>query len=148
MDSNHRAHSEVVTLWTTVSALQAENGELQAADRRRHTQLLETLTQVRALQTQIVVLQRQRNEDSDRPTQHIQHEHDSFREFQRTKDAAPEDADKHPEPEPPPLLPLPLLLPPPPMTDAAIRALISRGVADALAEHEIQRNNNLNGDVS
>ncbi|GJV00753.1 hypothetical protein Tco_1330023 [Tanacetum coccineum] len=34
------------------------------------------------------------------------------------------------------------------MTDAAIRALISRGVADALAEHEIQRNNNLNGDGS
>ncbi|GJT04495.1 putative reverse transcriptase domain-containing protein [Tanacetum coccineum] len=34
------------------------------------------------------------------------------------------------------------------MTNAAIRALISRGVADALAEHEIQRNNNLNGDGS
>ncbi|GKB88406.1 hypothetical protein Tco_0960678 [Tanacetum coccineum] len=35
-----------------------------------------------------------------------------------------------------------------PMTNAAIRAMISRGVADALAEHEIQRNNNLNGDGS
>ncbi|GKA62098.1 hypothetical protein Tco_0761617 [Tanacetum coccineum] len=35
-----------------------------------------------------------------------------------------------------------------PMTDAAIRALISRGVADALAKQEIQRNNNLNGDGS
>ncbi|GKA53018.1 putative reverse transcriptase domain-containing protein [Tanacetum coccineum] len=35
-----------------------------------------------------------------------------------------------------------------PITDAAIRALISQGVADALAEHEIQRNNNLNGDGS
>nr|GEW00448.1 putative reverse transcriptase domain-containing protein [Tanacetum cinerariifolium] len=34
------------------------------------------------------------------------------------------------------------------MTDAAIKALISRGMADALAEHEIQRNNNLNGNVS
>ncbi|GJX36213.1 putative reverse transcriptase domain-containing protein, partial [Tanacetum coccineum] len=34
------------------------------------------------------------------------------------------------------------------VTDVAIKALISRGVADALAEHEIQRNNNLNGDVS
>nr|GEU59035.1 reverse transcriptase [Tanacetum cinerariifolium] len=34
------------------------------------------------------------------------------------------------------------------MTDAAIRALISCGVADALAEHEIQRNKNLNGDES
>ncbi|GJX55670.1 putative reverse transcriptase domain-containing protein [Tanacetum coccineum] len=35
-----------------------------------------------------------------------------------------------------------------PMTDVAIKALISRGMADALAEHEIQRNNNLNGDES
>ncbi|GJW51656.1 putative reverse transcriptase domain-containing protein [Tanacetum coccineum] len=35
-----------------------------------------------------------------------------------------------------------------PMTNAAIRALITRGMADALAEHEIQRNNNLNGDGS
>ncbi|GJS85027.1 hypothetical protein Tco_0751568 [Tanacetum coccineum] len=32
-----------------------------------------------------------------------------------------------------------------PMTDTAIRVLISRGVADALAKQEIQRNNNLNG---
>ncbi|GJZ70873.1 putative reverse transcriptase domain-containing protein [Tanacetum coccineum] len=35
-----------------------------------------------------------------------------------------------------------------PITDAAIRALISRGVADTLVEQEIQRNNNLNGDGS
>ncbi|GJX33312.1 reverse transcriptase domain-containing protein [Tanacetum coccineum] len=34
------------------------------------------------------------------------------------------------------------------MTDGAIRALIARGVADALAEQEIQRNTNLNGDGS
>ncbi|GJS12772.1 putative reverse transcriptase domain-containing protein [Tanacetum coccineum] len=34
------------------------------------------------------------------------------------------------------------------MTDAAIRALISRGVANALTEHEIKKNNNLNGDGS
>ncbi|GKD29677.1 hypothetical protein Tco_1240455 [Tanacetum coccineum] len=35
-----------------------------------------------------------------------------------------------------------------PITDAAIRALIAQGVADALAEQEIQRNTNLNGDGS
>nr|GEX51712.1 hypothetical protein [Tanacetum cinerariifolium] len=35
-----------------------------------------------------------------------------------------------------------------PMTDAAIRALIARGVTDALAEKIIQRNINLNGYVS
>ncbi|GJZ64112.1 reverse transcriptase domain-containing protein [Tanacetum coccineum] len=34
------------------------------------------------------------------------------------------------------------------MTDAAIRALIARGMADALAKQEIQRNTNLNGDGS
>ncbi|GJQ93774.1 hypothetical protein Tco_0004913 [Tanacetum coccineum] len=50
----------------------------------------------------------------------------------------------HPEPE----LPPPLTPPPPLMTDAAIRALITRGVPDALAEQEIQRNNNLNDDGS
>ncbi|GJR44682.1 reverse transcriptase domain-containing protein [Tanacetum coccineum] len=35
-----------------------------------------------------------------------------------------------------------------PIIDAAIRALIAQGVADALAEQEIQRNTNLNGDGS
>nr|GEW21180.1 putative reverse transcriptase domain-containing protein [Tanacetum cinerariifolium] len=35
-----------------------------------------------------------------------------------------------------------------PMTNDAIRALISQGVADALAQNEIQRNNNLNGNRS
>ncbi|GKE21730.1 hypothetical protein Tco_1433242 [Tanacetum coccineum] len=59
--------------------------------------------------------ERQRIEDSDKLTQHIQHEHDRFREFQRTRDVALEDADS---------------------------------VANALDEHEIQRNNNLNGDGS
>nr|GEW99445.1 hypothetical protein [Tanacetum cinerariifolium] len=35
-----------------------------------------------------------------------------------------------------------------PITDADIKALISQGMVHALAEHEIQRNNNLNGDGS
>ncbi|GJR87567.1 reverse transcriptase domain-containing protein [Tanacetum coccineum] len=35
-----------------------------------------------------------------------------------------------------------------PITDATIRALIARGVADALVEQEIQRNTDLNGDGS
>ncbi|GKD06744.1 putative reverse transcriptase domain-containing protein, partial [Tanacetum coccineum] len=65
MDASHRARSEVMTLQTMVSALQTENRELR----------------------------RQRTEGSDRLTQHIQHEHDRFREFQRTRDVAPEDAD-------------------------------------------------------
>ncbi|GKA28861.1 putative reverse transcriptase domain-containing protein [Tanacetum coccineum] len=58
---------------------------------------------------------RQRIEDSDKLTRHIQHEHDRFREFQRTRDVALEDADS---------------------------------LDNALAEREIQRNHNLNGDGS
>nr|GEU59034.1 hypothetical protein [Tanacetum cinerariifolium] len=138
-----------MTLQTTVSALQTKNEELWAADRRRLTQLLEALTQVRALHTQIVILQRQRIKDSDRLTQHIQHEHDHFKEFQYTKDVAPEDVDKNASKESTqnqnhPATTTTTTL----MTDAAIRALISCGVAGALAEHEIQRNKNLNGDES
>ncbi|GKC27921.1 hypothetical protein Tco_1035215 [Tanacetum coccineum] len=45
IDASHKARSEVMTLRTMVSALQTENGELRAADRRRQTQLLEALTQ-------------------------------------------------------------------------------------------------------
>ncbi|GKD08796.1 putative reverse transcriptase domain-containing protein, partial [Tanacetum coccineum] len=41
-------------------------------------------------EARIVVLHRQRIEDSDRLTQHIQNEHDRFREFQHTRDVAPE----------------------------------------------------------
>ncbi|GJS12771.1 hypothetical protein Tco_0407243 [Tanacetum coccineum] len=66
MDASYRARSKVMTLRTTVSALQTKNGKLRAADHRRQTQLLEALTQ---------------------------HEHDRFREFQRTRDIATEDDD-------------------------------------------------------
>ncbi|GJY26964.1 hypothetical protein Tco_0401690 [Tanacetum coccineum] len=55
---------------------------------------------------------------------------------------------KEPELEPTPPPPPPLPLPPPPMIDAAIRALISRGVVNALDEQKIHRNTNLNGDGS
>ncbi|GKB88407.1 hypothetical protein Tco_0960679 [Tanacetum coccineum] len=49
MDASHRAHYKVMTLHIMVLALQTENGELRAVDRRRQTQLLEALTQMRAL---------------------------------------------------------------------------------------------------
>ncbi|GJW51657.1 hypothetical protein Tco_0093008 [Tanacetum coccineum] len=63
IDASHRVRSEVMTLRTIVSALQTENEELR------------------------------RIKESDRLTQHIQHEHDRFRDFQRTRDVAPEEAD-------------------------------------------------------
>ncbi|GJR95270.1 hypothetical protein Tco_0267444 [Tanacetum coccineum] len=68
---SHLARYEVITLRTTVSALQAENGKLQASYRIRQTQLLETLTYMRALQDQMTILQRHRTKDNDRLTQHI-----------------------------------------------------------------------------
>ncbi|GKD14843.1 hypothetical protein Tco_1199250 [Tanacetum coccineum] len=66
-------------------------------ERHGHSLWIPAIGHVRALQTQIVVLQRQRIEDSDMLTRHIQHEHGRFREFQRTRDVAPKDADSSSE---------------------------------------------------
>nr|GEU44041.1 putative reverse transcriptase domain-containing protein [Tanacetum cinerariifolium] len=103
-------------------------GEREAADARQawvhsesRSQAMEA--QIRALQRDVDVLQRQRIRDEDRLTSHIQHEHDMFRE---------------------------LKMPPKrtttPMSDAAIKAIVSQSVADALAEHEANRS--INGDDS
>ncbi|GKG32600.1 hypothetical protein Tco_0430110, partial [Tanacetum coccineum] len=45
----------------------------------------------RALQRDVSVLQRQRIDDGDRLTSHIQHEHDRFRELACTRDAGHQD---------------------------------------------------------
>ncbi|GJR41932.1 hypothetical protein Tco_1310035 [Tanacetum coccineum] len=47
--------------------------------------------QIRALQRDVDVLQRQRIRDEDRLTAHIQHEHDRFRDLVRTAEAGPQD---------------------------------------------------------
>ncbi|GJT93751.1 hypothetical protein Tco_1082596 [Tanacetum coccineum] len=65
--------------------------------------------QLRALQRDVSVLQRQRIDDGDQMTSHIQHEHDRFRELVRIRDAGPQEGP----------------------TDA--------GVATALAEYEANR---------
>ncbi|GKE82079.1 hypothetical protein Tco_1552079 [Tanacetum coccineum] len=53
----HRAHSEVRALRTIVLAQQTEIAGLRAADRTRQAQLMETLTLLRTLQTQVTELQ-------------------------------------------------------------------------------------------
>nr|GEZ07683.1 hypothetical protein [Tanacetum cinerariifolium] len=58
MDASYREHFEVIKLQTTVLALQTENEELWAVDRRRQTQLLEALTQITG---QLNVLRRDRH---------------------------------------------------------------------------------------
>nr|GEW34880.1 hypothetical protein [Tanacetum cinerariifolium] len=68
-----------------------------------------------SLQRDVSVLQRQRIDEGDRLTSHIQHEHDRFRELVRTRDAGHKDG-------------------------PADAGSSSQGVADALAEHEANRN--------
>ncbi|GJR00013.1 hypothetical protein Tco_0522997 [Tanacetum coccineum] len=83
--------------------------------------------QIRALKRNVDVLQRQRIRDNDKLTTNIQHEHDRF------KNAAKEKNHNKNRPEP--------------MTDAAIKALIAQGVADALAKIKANKTSR-NGDES
>ncbi|GJV09806.1 hypothetical protein Tco_1351347 [Tanacetum coccineum] len=59
MDASDTARSEVRALRTTVLAQQTEIAGLRAADRTRQAQLVETLTLMRTLQTQVTALQSQ-----------------------------------------------------------------------------------------
>ncbi|GKC25091.1 hypothetical protein Tco_1027241 [Tanacetum coccineum] len=59
MDASDVAHSEGRALRTTVLAQQAEIAELWAADRRRQGQLVDALTLLKSLQTQMAAFQRQ-----------------------------------------------------------------------------------------
>ncbi|GKB94889.1 hypothetical protein Tco_0981026 [Tanacetum coccineum] len=56
MDASDTACSEVRALQTTILAQQTEIREVQAADRKRQTHLIEALTLLRILQTQMTVL--------------------------------------------------------------------------------------------
>nr|GEU48617.1 hypothetical protein [Tanacetum cinerariifolium] len=104
MDASDMEHYEVRALRTTVLAQQTEIRDLRAADRRRQTQLVEALTLLRTLQTQMVALQSQQRPARD-PTQP-----DKMppRKAPRTKTT------------------LTTATATTPMTDATIRALISR----------------------
>ncbi|GJU06847.1 hypothetical protein Tco_1123277 [Tanacetum coccineum] len=59
MDASDTARSEVSALRTTVLAQQTKIGDLRAADRKRQAQLIEPLTLMRTLQTQMAALQSQ-----------------------------------------------------------------------------------------
>ncbi|GJV53318.1 hypothetical protein Tco_1449059 [Tanacetum coccineum] len=92
------------------------------------------IAQIPALQRDVKVLQRQRINDGDRLMSHILHKHDRFRELVRTRYAGPQDgpADAGRVKIPPKRTTTTT-----PMTDVAIKALIARGVADALAEFNV-----------
>ncbi|GJX51304.1 putative reverse transcriptase domain-containing protein [Tanacetum coccineum] len=59
MDASDTARSEVRALQTTMLAQQTEIAGLRAADRTQQAQLVETLTLLRTLQTQVIKLQSQ-----------------------------------------------------------------------------------------
>nr|GEW55188.1 hypothetical protein [Tanacetum cinerariifolium] len=114
---------------------------------RAHKVCITTLeAQTKALQRDVSVLQRQRIEDRDRLTIHIQYEHDRFRELAHTRDAERQDglADAGSS-----FVYFTKMAPKrttTPMSDVAIKALVARSVADALVEHEA--NESRNGDDS
>ncbi|GJT30106.1 putative reverse transcriptase domain-containing protein [Tanacetum coccineum] len=133
LPDRHGHSSEVMTLRTMVSTLQPKNEELRSSDRRRQTQLLETLTRVRDRGRRTVI-------GFLNTFSTIMTALESFSALEMLKCLQGE----HPEPEPP----SPLPLSPPPMTDAAIRALISRDRQTLAMSTTYYRNNNLNGDGS
>ncbi|GJW33607.1 hypothetical protein Tco_0053639 [Tanacetum coccineum] len=103
---------------------------LEALIRAQKDRITSLEAQTRALQRDVSVLQRQRIDNGDRLTMHIQQEHGRHRELERSRD----ELSPHEKP-------------PPPMSDNAIKALVARSMADALAENEANRNSR-NGDDS
>ncbi|GKB91714.1 hypothetical protein Tco_0963986, partial [Tanacetum coccineum] len=65
MDDSDTERFKVSVLQTTVLAQQTEIGDLRAADRRRQAQLIEALTLLRTLQTQMAALQSQQTPARD-----------------------------------------------------------------------------------
>ncbi|GJV27476.1 putative reverse transcriptase domain-containing protein [Tanacetum coccineum] len=94
------------------------------------------LAKVRTLHAEVRVLQRQRIDDGDRLTSHIQHQHDRFRVLESTRDSERQDG-----PADPASMALGSKMAPKktPMTNDAIKQLIAQGVADALAKYEANR---------
>ncbi|GKC27459.1 putative reverse transcriptase domain-containing protein [Tanacetum coccineum] len=88
-------------------------------DRHSKSRIQAIEAQIRALQRDVDVLQRQRIRDEDRLTNHIQHEHDRFKELKMPPKSIAETTT--------------------PMTHIQIKALIAQGVAMALAEYEATR---------
>nr|GEV67860.1 hypothetical protein [Tanacetum cinerariifolium] len=111
--------------------------DLEALIRAPEARITALEAQTRALQRDVSVLQRQRIDDGDRMTMHIQHKRDRFRELSHTREARHQDEPVDAEIQPKKTTT--------PMTDAAIKQLIAQGVVDALTEYEANRNSR-NGD--
>ncbi|GJX35005.1 hypothetical protein Tco_0246562 [Tanacetum coccineum] len=89
---------------------------LEALIRAQEARTTALEAHIRALKKDVSVLQRQWINDGDRLTMHIQHKHDRHRELERTRDAEHQDE----------------------LADAG--SSLARSVADAVAEHEANKN--------
>ncbi|GJY87117.1 hypothetical protein Tco_0501745 [Tanacetum coccineum] len=84
------------SICTSESRVMTAVEEHEATDARRawahsESRSLAIEAQIRALQRDVNVLQRQRIRDEDRLTSHIQNEHDMFRELVRTTEVGSQD---------------------------------------------------------
>ncbi|GJX24530.1 hypothetical protein Tco_0230826 [Tanacetum coccineum] len=89
-DRRYHLHT---TMLLKSKARHARQAWSQAMDYNKavHAELLAYRAEVRALHEQISVLQRQRTEDNDRLTRHIQEGHDRTRELEPARDPKPHD---------------------------------------------------------
>ncbi|GJS65067.1 putative reverse transcriptase domain-containing protein [Tanacetum coccineum] len=152
---------------TTIREVNKRVTDLATTHRQDGQELYAMEAQIRALQRDVDLLQRQRISDEDILTRHIQHDHDRFIELVRTardpelaRDSKPQDGlvdagsslgcrdfvSSFSYLKMPPKRAV-VTTTPAPITDAQIRALIAQGVADALAEIEANRTSR-NGDDS
>ncbi|GKC95493.1 hypothetical protein Tco_1160935 [Tanacetum coccineum] len=90
---SQRVADLIATLTRDTHEMHARQAWSQAIDYNRavHADLLAYRAEVKALHEQISVLQRQRNEDNDRLTRHIQQGHDRTREPEPARDPEPHD---------------------------------------------------------
>ncbi|GKA03724.1 putative reverse transcriptase domain-containing protein [Tanacetum coccineum] len=133
-DASDTTRSEVRALRTTVLEQQTEIGELQAADRRRQTQLTEALTLLRTLQTQMEALQSQQTPAKDpshpdvlrRPVVVLRSGYVVKMAPKRTTRSTPATT----------------TTPTTSVTDEQLKRLIDQGVADALEARDADRSRN------
>ncbi|GKE35126.1 reverse transcriptase domain-containing protein, partial [Tanacetum coccineum] len=128
MNASDTTRSEVSAPQTTVLAQQTEIGDLRAADRRRQTQLIEALTLLRTLQTQMAALQSQQRPAGDPAHLDVPKEKMPPRKAPKTRTTRSSPATTTTITTP--------------VTDTQLKVLLDQGVVDALAARDADRSRN------
>ncbi|GJV63481.1 putative reverse transcriptase domain-containing protein [Tanacetum coccineum] len=132
MDASDTARSGVRALRTTVLAQQTNIADLRAADRKRQTQLIEALTLLRTLQTQMAVLQSQQTPARDPVHPDVLEEAGNIFSCDLKKMAPKRTTRANPA----------ATTATTSVTNEQLKRLITQGVADVLAECEATRSGN------